>query len=171
MASGRPSSRLRSATASRSAPSALLLAADSGVRKAQYNLALMLYAGIGVEHDKEGAAAYFRMAADQGVREAHMSDAAMKEGDGVYKNDVDTARYFKLAADQDIEKASRPWTSPPRTSSSRMNGENSVSSQRTFGDLFGFMNFGLRWASSLEWFSSQVAKELRILKNMFYWTV
>lgn len=76
-------------------------AADSGLKQAQFNYALMLEKGAGVQQDVPLAAMYCERAAKQGLMEARYNLALMlAEGRGVLEDDKAAAAWMKRAADQ-----------------------------------------------------------------------
>ncbi len=76
-------------------------AADSGLKQAQFNYALMLEKGAGVQQDVPLAAMYCERAAKQGLMEARYNLALMlAEGRGVLEDDKAAAVWMKRAADQ-----------------------------------------------------------------------
>ena len=81
-------------------------AADSGLAQAQFNYALMLEKGAGVQQDIPLAAMYYERAAKQGLVEARYNLALMlAEGRGVLEDDQAAAAWMKRAADQGYSDA------------------------------------------------------------------
>ncbi len=76
-------------------------AADSGLKQAQFNYALMLEKGNVIKKDAAMAAEYYERAAKQGLMEARYNLALMlAEGRGVLEDDQAAAAWMKRAADQ-----------------------------------------------------------------------
>jgi hypothetical protein len=75
------------------------LAAEQGNATAQFNLALLLDNGEGVDKDYAQAAQWYRKAAEQGVPRAQFNLGAMyANGDGVALNFVEAYFWLDLAA-------------------------------------------------------------------------
>ncbi|MDH5325249.1 MAG: sel1 repeat family protein [Gammaproteobacteria bacterium] len=75
--------------------------AESGDVEAQYNLAMLLRQGQGVDQDYKGAAQWFRKAADQGLADAQFHLGNMYEfGLGVDQNFQYAAVWYEKAAKQ-----------------------------------------------------------------------
>ncbi len=76
-------------------------AAETGLAQAQFNYALMLEKGAGVEQNFPRAAEFYEHAAKQGLVEARYNLALMlAEGRGVLEDDQAAAAWMKRAADQ-----------------------------------------------------------------------
>jgi hypothetical protein len=76
------------------------LAAEQGLRSAQYNLGSLMAAGRGVSQDYVEAARLLRLAADQGHLRAHYTLGVMiRDGDGVPQDLAEAVRLFRLVAD------------------------------------------------------------------------
>ena len=70
------------------------------------NYAYMLNHGLGLQTDKEEAARYYKMAADEGNANAMFIYACMLEnGDGIAPNEAEASIYYKKAADNGNEEA------------------------------------------------------------------
>ena len=75
--------------------------AEGGHAWAQYNLATMYEAGLGVEEDIGSAVHWYRKAAEQGDAPAQYNMAqTYSEGLGVTQYHVEAARWYRLAAEQ-----------------------------------------------------------------------
>jgi TPR repeat protein len=81
-------------------------AAEQGERIAQYNLAVMLVKGEGIEADPEEALKWYLQAAQQGVPEAQIAVGDFYAGGRVVAVDHDEARrWFEKAASQSHDAA------------------------------------------------------------------
>ena len=75
--------------------------ADKGYASAQFNLAYMYRAGLGVSRDYAEAMRWYRKAADQGYSDAQFNIGVMyANGDGVSRDYTEAMRWFRKAADQ-----------------------------------------------------------------------
>ncbi len=93
-----------------------LIAADSGLAEAQYNAALMLGQGLGIESDtpeaerNQAMVKWLAAAAAQGYARAQAQLARMYlDGDRVEKSTAEAARLFQLAAETDHAWAQYYW--------------------------------------------------------------
>ena len=75
--------------------------AEQGHADAQYNVALIYYAGEGVPRDDAEGAKWLRMAAEQGVANAQNNLGVMyAEGRGLPEDNAEAVKWFRKAADQ-----------------------------------------------------------------------
>ena len=75
--------------------------AEKGDAKAQYDLGLRFYDGIGVEKDFKEAVKWFRKAAEQGHAEAQYNlGASYHHGDGVIQDHKEAVKWYRLAVEQ-----------------------------------------------------------------------
>ena len=89
------------------------IAASAGMPEAEFNLAVMLDSGIGVDIDRKVAALWYARAAAHGFGRAAFDLAGLcARGDGIPADPVLAARWFRLAADDGIKAAARPVTDP-----------------------------------------------------------
>src|SRR6266542_509917 len=80
--------------------------AESGDKLSQYRLAGFYEAGVGIEHDLEKAAHFFRLAAEQGLAEAECElGACLNQGKGIPQNQVEAVIWFRKAAEQGLAPA------------------------------------------------------------------
>jgi TPR repeat protein len=78
------------------------MAADQGSAAGQYNFAICLDKGKGVDRNLIQAARFFKMSADQGHAKAqHNYGICLENGRGVERNVIRAAKYFKMATDQE----------------------------------------------------------------------
>ena len=76
-------------------------AAEQGDKEAQFNLAMMIFKGVGAPQSNTDAAAWLKKAADQGDERAQCNLASMyQEGVGVKKDNTEAAALYTTAADQ-----------------------------------------------------------------------
>lgn len=79
-----------------------------GSPRAWYYLGVMYHNGEGVRRDRDRAAKWTRMAADQGIVEAQVNLGAMYYGgEGVRKDRIEAIKWFRKAAQQGDGKARR----------------------------------------------------------------
>ncbi len=77
-----------------------------GIAEAQYEAGHMYYDGLGTTQDKEAAAQWFRLAADQGLAKAQYQLGLMYYlGKGVPQDYMTGHLWANLAAAKDFEKA------------------------------------------------------------------
>lgn len=77
------------------------LAADQNYPQAQFQYALLLDNGDGMNRDYAEAAKYYKLAADQGISQAQICYGNMLEsGEGTELNMAESARYYRMAARQ-----------------------------------------------------------------------
>ena len=75
--------------------------AELGDAKAQYNMGLSYFNGVGVGVDKVEAMKCYRLAAEQGIAEARFTlGVAYYHGDGVSVDKVEAIKWYRLAAEQ-----------------------------------------------------------------------
>jgi uncharacterized protein len=80
--------------------------AEQGDAEAQYELAFLHYAGLGVPEDQAEAARLYRLAAEQGMAEAKLWLGFLYQvGLGVEEDPTEAARWYALAAAQGNEHA------------------------------------------------------------------
>jgi TPR repeat protein len=80
--------------------------AESGDKRAQYNLGVMLLKGTGVEKDVAAALKWHRRSAEQGYPAAqHGLGVMYYRGQGVGQDHTEAAKWFRKAAEQDFAQA------------------------------------------------------------------
>ncbi len=80
--------------------------AETGDRRAQYNLGVLFMSGRGVEKSKEKAAEWYLKAAEQGLPAAQHGLAILYyRGQGVAQNHLEAAKWFRKAADKGMANA------------------------------------------------------------------
>jgi TPR repeat protein len=99
-------------------------AAEQGERIAQYNLAVMLVRGDGVEPDPEEALNWYRKAAEQGVPEAQIAlGDVYATGRGVAVDHDEARRWFDKAAGQGHEGAAARLAALARLQAQQVQGQ------------------------------------------------
>jgi TPR repeat protein len=79
---------------------ALKARADRGNQEAQFDYAVCIEQGQGVEKDETEAARQYKLGADQNAADAQYGYAAyLENGRGVVKDEAEAAGYFKLSTD------------------------------------------------------------------------
>jgi TPR repeat protein len=80
--------------------------AELGDAKAQYNMGLSYFNGLGVGVDKVESIKWYRLAAEQGYAQAQFNlGNAHFNGDGVSVDKVEAIKWYRLAANQGIAQA------------------------------------------------------------------